>query len=355
MGNFKNYKKRVMKELLKIKEHLSNIIFTNKNNIRIINLKRNLVISGNSGNVQIVRYIPFIFAIIIVIILGLTVPNFLTIGNIINVLLQASALGLMAIGISIVLIGGGIDLSIPSLMGLSGVLGAIFMRNGGNPVIAVFLMLGVCILGGSINGLAVGYLKMVPFVVTFATMTAAMGTSLILTKAVSIGNLPHIFIDTILAKLWGIPAPVIFLILITVIATLLVSNSLYGRWLYAIGTNIETSQVCGIPVSRIIFFNYVIAGLFAGLAAIVTTARLQAGAATIGGEVVVLDVIASAVVGGVSIYGGAGSILGAVFGAIIITLINNIMNLMHVSYYMTIVVKGFIIIAVVALSTFRKR
>jgi len=337
------------------KKCLANVSITKNDKVKVFGQARNPIVTRYVAEMRVVRYLPFIVVIAILIILGLSVPHFFTISNIINILTQTSALGLMAIGLSVVLIGGGIDLSIPSIMGLSGVLGAIFMKNGGNPVLAGLIMLAVCTLSGCANGFAVGYLKMIPFVVTFSTMTIYMGVSLWLTKAVSVGGLPRVFIDTVLTKIWGVPVIVIALIFITAVATLLMHNSLYGRWLYAVGMNVEVSRVSGIPVERVIFSTYVISGVFAGLAAIITTARLGTGAATIGREVVVLDVVSSAVVGGVSIYGGVGSALGAVIGAITINLISNVMNLMHVSYYITLVTKGFIIIAVVALSAFRKK
>ena len=341
--------------MVRKKERLANVSITKKDKVRIFGQEGNPIGTRRVANMRVVSYLPFIFVIAIFMTLGLFIPHFLTISNITNILLQATPLGLMAIGISIVLIGGGIDLSIPSFMGLSGVFGAIFMKNGGNPFLAALIMLAVCILGGCINGFAVGYLKMVPFIVTFSMMTVAMGTALWITKGVSVGGLPKGFIDTILAKIWDIPVVVIALIIITAVATLLMRKSLYGRWLYAVGVNVEASRVAGIPIKRVIFSTYVISGLFAGLAAIVITARLGAGAATIGREGIILDVISSAVVGGVSILGGVGSALGAVIGAIIITLISNVMNLMHVSYYLTLVAKGFIVLAIVAISSFRMK
>jgi ribose transport system permease protein len=354
---FKNAKSKSEKGeiMVRKKERLANVNITKNYKVRVFGQARNPIVTRRVADMRVVRYLPFIVVIAILIILWLTVPYFLTISNIINILTQASALGLMAIGISVVLIGGGIDLSIPSLMALGGVFGAIFLKNGGNPVLAGLIMLAVCILGGCINGFAVGYLKMVPFIVTFSMMTVAMGAALWVTKAVSVGGLPQVFIDTVLAKIWGIPVVVIALIIIAAVATLLMRKSLYGRWLYSVGINVEASRVAGIPIKRVIFSTYVISGLFAGLAAIIITARLGAGAATIGREGVILDVISSAVVGGVSILGGVGSALGAVIGAIIITLISNVMNMMHVSYYLTLVAKGFIVIAIVAISSFRMK
>ena len=304
---------------------------------------------------QIVRYVPLMLFAIVIIILGLLVPRFLTVRNGINVLRQASALGLMAIGITAVLIGGGIDLSIPPLMALGGILGTMYMGGGGNPILGGLIMIAVCTLGGMINGYAVAYLKMIPFVVTLSMMYIAMGASVWLTREVSVAGLPPAFLDTVMANIWIIPVPVIFLFIVTAIVTFLMRNNLYGRWLYAVGSSPETARSLGVPRDRIIFGTYVFSGFFAGLAAIITTARLVSASSRMGAEGVVLNVIASAVVGGVSIYGGVGSPLGAVIGAVLITVIGNIMNLMHVTYYMTLVVKGCVIVAVIALDSLYRR
>lgn len=304
---------------------------------------------------QIIHYAPLILFVIVIIILGLIVPHFLSIRNGINVLRQASALGFMAIGITAVLIGGGIDLSIPSLMALGGILGTMYMRGGGHPILGGIIMIAVCTFGGMINGYAVAYLKMIPFVVTLSMMYIAMGASVWLTREVSVAGLPSVFIDTIMGRIWIIPLPVIFLFIVTAVVTFLMRNNLYGRWLYAVGSNPETARSLGVPKDRIIFGTYVFSGFFAGLAAIITTARLVSASSRMGAEGVVLNVIASAVVGGVSIYGGVGSPLGAVIGAVLITLIGNIMNLMRVTYYVTLVTKGCVLIAVIAFDSLYRR
>ena len=304
---------------------------------------------------KIIRFLPLILLSITIVILGLFVPHFLTTRNIINILRQSSALGLMAIGVTAVLIGGGIDLSIPSIMALGGILGSMYMRGEGNPLVAVFIMIAACTLGGAINGYFVAYLKMIPFVVTLSMMYVATGASIWLTREVSVAGLHPAFIDTVMSKIWIIPTPVVGVSVFTTIVVLLIRNSIYGRWLYAVGSHPAVARSMGIPKDRIIFGTYVFSGFFAGLAAIITTARLMSASATMGAEGIVLNVISSAVVGGVSVYGGVGSPLGAVIGAVFITMISNSMNMMHVSYFMSLFIKGCVIILVVALDSFRKR
>ncbi len=322
---------------------------------------KNVVLEKSKGDAlnlagkYIIRYLPLILFVITMVAIGLYSPHFLKTRNIINVLRQASALGLMAIGMSIVLIAGGIDLSVPSVMALSGILGAMFMRAGGNPVLAALSMVLIGSAAGVINGFAVAYLKMIPFVVTLSMMAIATGASTWLTNKVSISGINYDFVDTVMARIWIIPLPVIFLLSMTIIAMILARKSMYGRWLYAVGVNIKTARVSGIPTDRVIFGTYILSGFFAGLAAIIVTARLESASVTMGPDSFVLDIVSSAVVGGVSIYGGVGSPMGAVIGALIITLISNSMNMMHVSYFYTLLLKGFIIILAVALDALRKQ
>jgi ribose/xylose/arabinose/galactoside ABC-type transport system permease subunit len=134
----------------------------------------------------------------------------------------------------------------------------------------------------------------------------------------------------------------------------IMKKAMPGRWLFSVGTNVRTSKVSGIPGDAVIFFTYVISGFMAGVAAIFITARLESASPTMGEEGVVLNVIGAAVIGGASIYGGIGTSLGAIFGAIIMTLITNGMNMMHISYHSTLIVKGFVIIFFVAFDSLKR-
>jgi len=301
------------------------------------------------------KVLPIALFVLIVGFLGFTVDHFFTTNNLINILLQSSALGFMAIGMTAVLITGGIDLSIPAVMALSGILGSMYMRSGGDPVVASLIMIAIGMVGGALNGLAVAYLKMIPFVVTLSTQAIAMGACVMITNSVSVLGLSQSFIDVVMSRLAGIPTPIVALAVVATIVAVLSQKSLFGRWLYAVGMNAETARVSGVPKKKVLFGTYVFAGLFAGLAAIIITARLSSAAPTMGQEGVVLNVVGSAVVGGVSIYGGSGSFAGAVLGAVIITMISNIMNMAHLSYYATLIVKGLVIVAVVAIDSRSKR
>jgi len=301
------------------------------------------------------RVLPIALFVAIVAFLGFTVNHFFTVNNLLNILMQSSALGFMAIGMTAVLITGGMDLSIPAVMALSGILGAMFMRAGGNPVIASLIMIAVGMAGGALNGLAVAYLRMIPFVVTLSTQAIAMGACVMITNSVSVLGLTPSFLDVVMSRILGIPTPIVALALVAALVAVLSQRSIFGRWLYAVGINAETARVSGVPKKKVLLGTYIFAGLFAGLAAIVVTARLASASPTMGQEGVVLNVVGSAVVGGVSIYGGSGSFAGAVLGAVIITMISNIMNMAHLSYYATLIVKGLVIVAVVAIDSRSKK
>jgi ribose transport system permease protein len=266
--------------------------------------------------------------------LGLTIRDFISFHNIQNVLIT-----------------GGIDLSIPPIMAFAGIVGSLYMGGGGNPIVGALLMVVIGLMGGAVNGVAVAFLGMIPFVVTLATQAIAIGACVMVTQSVSVVVTNESFLGTVMSSLWGIPAPVILLFALTAIITLFARKSVPGRALYAVGVNAETARVSGISTRGVIFGAYAFSGLFAGIAAIVTTARLTSASATLGQEGVVLSVVGAAVVGGVSIYGGAGSFGGAVLGAIIITMISNAMNLAHLSYYATLIVKGLVIVTFVAIDT----
>ncbi|MFO7531484.1 MAG: ABC transporter permease [Candidatus Limnocylindrales bacterium] len=292
---------------------------------------------------------------IVLVLLAVLVPNFFTSRNVGNILIQAAPLGLMAIGMAIVMITGGIDLSIPAVMGLSAILGAMVLRDTGSIPLAGLVMLLVGSGLGAVNGFSVAYLRMIPFVVTLAMMTIATGAAVAITNSVSIPVTDEAFYNLILDRSFGIQRPVIIAGAVTLIATILMRRHMYGRWVYAVGINTRTARVSGVPTSRVIFGAYVVSGLLAGLTGLVLSARLGSASANMGTDAIVLDVVASAVVGGVSIYGGVGGPLGAVFGAIFITVISNSMNLMQVSYFTSLIVKGFVIVAFVAIDSLRRR
>lgn len=294
------------------------------------------------------RYLPYIVLIVVFAAVSIVVPYFLTTSNILSVLLQTSSLAILAIGQAAVLILGGIDLSMPGVMALGAIFGAMYMNSGGNLVVGGLIMILVSTALGFINGLSVSYFNMIPFVVTMAMQAITIGAATMITNQVSI-PVPEKFCDTVLTKLGGISLPIIIVFIITLFLQFILIKTYYGRWLYATGTNIRTSKVSGIPTKKVVLAGYTFAGLMGGIAAIIMTSRLYAASPQMGKDSVAMDIIASAAVGGVSTLGGVGTAVNAVVGAIIITLISNVMNMANISYYLTLVIKGIIIITFVAI------
>jgi ribose/xylose/arabinose/galactoside ABC-type transport system permease subunit len=304
---------------------------------------------------KVSRYIPIGVLFLVILVIGATVPYFLTGRNIISVTRQAAALGLMAMGMTIVLIAGGIDISIPSVMALSGILGSMYILTGVPAIWGVLLMVVIGTTLGMVNGFAVAYLKMVPFVVTLSTMAITTGASVWITKNISVAGFPLSYIDTIMGRVGFLPVPVLIVIITMLFLWVFMKRSFLGRWLYAVGINAKTAEVCGVPRNRVIFSTYALSGFLAGFSAMIVTARLESASPTMGDEGVVLNVIGSAVVGGASIYGGVGSPIGAAVGAIFIVLISNSMTMMHIPYHTTLIVKGLVIVAFVAFDAFNRK
>jgi ribose/xylose/arabinose/galactoside ABC-type transport system permease subunit len=272
-------------------------------------------------------------------------PHFFSVRNVINVLVQSSTLAMLAIGMSFVMIGGGIDLSAPATMAFSAVIGALALKVGAPAVFCALVMIVTGAAIGAFNGLAVGYMRMIPFVVTLATMTMVTGLTIWVTGEISVPVDAESYLRFFGAS-WGrVSISVPGLAIVASIAAIVMSSTIYGRSLYAIGINSEVARVARVPIRRVAFVSYLIAGGTAGLTAVFLAARLGSASAAMGGDGVVLDVISACVVGGVSIYGGIGQPLGAVVGAVLIALIANAMNMLGVSYYFSLMAKGAVIVA----------
>jgi ribose/xylose/arabinose/galactoside ABC-type transport system permease subunit len=296
-----------------------------------------------------------VVALIVALVLGLLwlfAPNFFKINNLINILVQAATLAVMAVGMSVVMIGGGIDLSLPFSAAVSAVLGAMYMRATGDVIVGSLIMLAAATAIGLFNGAAVGYLGMIPFVVTLAMMSITAGSAVWLTNSISISHLPAEFISFFRMRPAGLPIPVILGALVCAIAAFLMSRSVFARQLYAVGSNARAATIARIPTTRVIVISYVAAGISAGLTAIMLTGRLASASANLASPSTVLDVVSACVVGGVSIYGGAGKVWGAALGAVFITLLSNALNAAEVSLYVSQMIRGAIIVAFVAFDRF---
>lgn len=301
-----------------------------------------------------ITVLPFIILVVSVIYIASQNEYFLTLRNISSILLQTSSLAVMSIGMTFVLIGGGIDLSIPPVMATSAILGVMYMANGGNSFVAFLIMIGTGMLCGLINGFAIAYLNMIPFVVTFSMQMITFGFSMWITNSTGVTGMNPAFQDTVLFNIGGFALPIFVMVLIMIAAQLFLKKSYIGRWLYRSGTNVKMAEVSGIPAKRTIFVTYLISGAMAGLAGVILSARMNSASATFGEDTIVMDIVGAAVVGGASTNGGVGTAFGAVFGAIFITIISNFTNMLHLSYNTTLVIKGALIIVFVALDMIKQ-
>jgi ribose/xylose/arabinose/galactoside ABC-type transport system permease subunit len=296
-------------------------------------------------------------AIAITIILSTTIPHFLRLGNILNILEQLSILGFMSIGMTFVMVSGGIDLSTYTIVSAASVVGATAMVSAGySPIVGCFLMVLVGLAFGSINGVAIAFGRMIPFIVTLSTMVVAQGFAIWFTQAQSISGLPDSYVDAISGKALDVfPIPAIIIIAVAVIAGVILDRTQYGRWLYLTGTNEAAARISGIPVRLTILLAYVFSGLMAGITAIVLTAMVGTATTAMVRDERLMDVIATTVIGGASLKGGSGSVPGTMFGLLFITVLGNSFNLLGVSPFVAIVIKGAVLVMVIGLDVLRSR
>jgi len=282
--------------------------------------------------------------IALVIILSALSDRFLTQSNIINVLRQISINAIIAAGMTVVIIGRGIDLSVGSLLALTGVVGASLAVGGLPAGIAIAAALGLGLAMGVFNGAFVAYAGIAPFIVTLAGLTIFRGLALAFTDGRPISGLPPAFFTIGYGSFLGLPVPVWIMLGFLILTHVILRYTALGRAVYAIGGNEEAARLSGIPVRRVVLFTFAYSGLAAALASMVLTGRLNSAQPS-AGVMFELDAIAAVVVGGTSLFGGKGGVFGTLVGALIIGVINNGMNLLNVPSFYQQIVKGGVILA----------
>ncbi|XWN34082.1 MAG: ABC transporter permease [Devosia sp.] len=286
---------------------------------------------------------------VVLALLAVESPFFFKTNNLINVANQSAMLAILATGMTVVMVGGGIDLSLPANMALAGIIGSMAMVGADSVWLGAVVMVVCGAAVGALNGFAVARLSMIPFVVTLATMTVCGGLSIWLTNSVSISNQPERFFDVMLARPLGLPVAVWVMAAVAIAVQGVMSASQFGWQVYAVGTNASAARISRVPVRWVLFKTYVLAGTLAGVAAVVVTARLGSASANVGNDSVILDVVTACVIGGVSIYGGVGRPVAAALGALFVLVLGNVLNLFGISFFIGLMLKGAIIIAFVAL------
>jgi ribose transport system permease protein len=295
-----------------------------------------------------------LLVLVLSIVLSLLSPYFLTQTNLTTVATVIIYDLLLAAGMTLVLVLGGIDLSVGSILGLTAVVTTLALQSGVAIPIAIVLGLSLAALCGAINGIGVAYLRIAPFVVTLAMMSIARGIATVLTSGYFVSGLPEGYLAIGQGRLLGIPYPVFF-----VIGTLLIFHLLLKNWKplnesYYVGSNRDAARLSGVRVARLTFFGFVISGLMAGIAAIFMTSRLAMGFFQfgLGSE---LTAIAAAVIGGASLTGGTGNILGTFFGVLLLAIINNGFILLNGSPNWQNVVSGGILVTALVVDAYRRR
>ena len=284
-----------------------------------------------------------------------TSEAFLTRQNMFNVLRQISTNLYLACGMTMVIILGGIDLSVGSIIALSGCMAASCVSRYGMPI-PLALLIGVLlgVLFGMVNGAVISRTTIPPFIVTLATMNIARGFAYVYTSGspVRVVTKEWQFIGAGYISIF--PVPVIIMLIVLIVTTLLMNNTRFGRHIYAVGGNVQAARFSGISVSKVKFWVYTFSGLMAGISGVVLASRMYSGQPTAGegGE---MDAIAAVVVGGTSMSGGAGKIGGTIIGALIIGFLNNGLNLLNVNSFWQYVVKGVVILLAVFVDFIRNR
>ena len=307
------------------------------------------------------EYGALIALVLLVVIMSLISPQFRTFSNFLTLLRQASVNGLIAFGMTLVILTGGIDLSVGSTLGLTGALFAGLIVNVGLPIpLAVIVALVFGLLLGLISGFLVGKATLQPFIATLITLTVYRGFTLIYTNGRPISNLTAdeyvgsqflTFIGR--GAILGIPVPVIILFFAFILFYLLLNKSVLGRKIYAVGSNERAAQLSGINTDRVKLFVYSISGLMSTVAALILVSRLNSAQPTLGTGYE-LDAIAATAIGGTSMTGGRGKISGTLLGILIIAVLSNGMNILGISSYYQDVVKGIVILLAVLVDRLQK-
>ena len=281
-------------------------------------------------------------------------PHFLTVSNLLNVAEQATIIAIVAAGMTFVIITGGIDLSVGSVLAFAGVVMASALQRGLPLPLALAIGLGVGLLCGTVNGLLITVGRLPPFIATLGMMSVARGTALMFTEGRPISGFSGDFRSLATGEVLHVPVPVIIMVGVYALAHFVLRRTKLGRYAYAIGGNEEAALLSGINVKLYKTMVYALAGMLSGLAAVLLTARLNS-AQPIAGMMYELDAIAATVIGGTSLLGGEGAVTGTLIGALIMAVLRNGLNLLGVSSFIQQIVIGSVIIVAVLIDMALKR
>jgi ribose/xylose/arabinose/galactoside ABC-type transport system permease subunit len=303
------------------------------------------------------EYLVLWLSLAYVLALGPFTPGFFTAENAVNVLATLLPLFIVSLGETIVLIAGGIDLSVTAVIALTSVTGGMAMNTShgwfSGPFataagVALMLLLGAGV--GLLNGTAITRFQMPPFIVTLTVMMFFSGFAIWLTKSKNISGFPDSF-TALGGRIW-----IAFMITtaLAVFTHLMLSRSMFGRWLYAVGQNARAAHISGVPVNGVSTAAYVVSGLCAALASVIYTSQAETGSPVLG-QRILLDIIGATVIGGTSLFGGKGKVLWTLFGVLFLKLIDNSLNLLNLSIFSITMVKGAVILFAALMDALRKK
>ncbi len=301
---------------------------------------------------------PLIALLMLSVTLSLYDPNFRKLENLSNIGYQTAVIVTLATGQTLVIIAGGIDLSVGSVLALVGVVTALILADEKPIPLAIFVGLLVGLICGFVNGFLVTKGRIPPFIATLGMMGIARGIALVLSKAqnVFIPQEPRFepFLELGTGRWFGIPTPFLIAAFVAALTEILLSLTRFGRHIYAVGGNREAARLSGVPVNRVLLSVFVLCGLTTAIGGIVETARLSVGQPT-GGQLYELHAIAAAVIGGASLAGGRGSVMGTVLGALLMAVIRNGSDLLNIPYEWQQVILGALVVAAVIFDQWRRK
>ena len=303
---------------------------------------------------MIQKLLPFLSLIALFLFLSIASPHFLTAVNLSSVVRQTAVINIMALGMTLVIVSGGIDLSVGAILAFSGTIGTMCIVSGWGIGGGIFAGLMCGLAWGLINGFLTTSIKIPPFIVTLGTLGIARGLTLIISDGLPVVGLPREFSFLGEGTFFGIPFVLLVLLFCAVLAYLTLHSTKLGRYTYAIGSNKEAAIYAGIPVAKYTVAVYAISGMLTGVASMIEASRLMTGQPT-AGQGYELLVIAAVVIGGGSLTGGEGSVVGTLIGAYIMGLLANGSDLLGINPYLQQAIIGTVIIAAVALDAARKR
>jgi ribose/xylose/arabinose/galactoside ABC-type transport system permease subunit len=293
------------------------------------------------------RYSLPLVLLVFVILLGISNRTFFTLSNFRVILLQVSAIALLSVGETMVILTGGIDLSLGAIVGFTGVVSALLAQQDGAWAAALAVTGGVAVGGivGAVTGFLVAVAKVPPFVASLGSATTALGFGYVFSEGRPISGLSDQFL-AVSGGIGSVPIPIAAMVIVVAVSWVVLTRTMFGMHVYAVGGNPQAARVAGVKLGKVRFLVYTISGLLGGVAGVILASRATAGIITTGSGYE-LNAIAAAVIGGVSLMGGRGSVLGAVLGFMILGVVDNGLNILNVSPFYQLIIKGVIIVGAV--------